>query len=103
NDRSELQKNSLKYINDPNDTTNKYHAIPKTEKTPIRPLNSIFSDSMENVLSDFEETLNLRENSSELGSRNALNNKRKNIQYNGYFSDYGTTQISNRSLPPRIR
>uniref|UniRef100_A0A1I7VKZ7 Uncharacterized protein n=1 Tax=Loa loa TaxID=7209 RepID=A0A1I7VKZ7_LOALO len=64
---------------------------------------SLFSDSLENVVSDFEETLNLRESNSERGSRHPLNNARKNIQCNGYFSDYGTMQSSNRLLPPKMR
>ncbi|KAM3718968.1 KN motif and ankyrin repeat domain-containing protein [Dirofilaria immitis] len=102
NDRSGLKKNSLKYINSQNNTDIKQFSITNIEKAPFSPSNCIFSDSLENVVSDFEEVLNLRECSSERGSRNPLKNARKSVRCNGYFSDYGTTQMKNRPLPPRI-
>ncbi|KAL3994910.1 Ankyrin repeats (3 copies) family protein [Acanthocheilonema viteae] len=106
NDRNDLQKKSKKYINGENDTVNKWCGTSKQliRKAPFSPLDSIFSDSLENVVSDFEEALNLRENNSEGGPRNVPNNVRKNVRYNnGYFSDYGTTQNSNRPLPSKMR
>uniref|UniRef100_A0A1I8EZ70 ANK_REP_REGION domain-containing protein n=1 Tax=Wuchereria bancrofti TaxID=6293 RepID=A0A1I8EZ70_WUCBA len=104
NDRNSLQKNSLKHISDQNDTSKRCYATTKQliEKSSFSPLNSIFSDSLENVVSDFEETLNLRKNNSERKSRDLLNNARKNVRCNGYFSDYGTTQSNNRPLPPKM-
>ncbi|MCP9262105.1 BMA-VAB-19, isoform e [Dirofilaria immitis] len=86
-----------------NNTDIKQFSITNIEKAPFSPSNCIFSDSLENVVSDFEEVLNLRECSSERGSRNPLKNARKSVRCNGYFSDYGTTQMKNRPLPPRIR
>ncbi|EJW79241.1 hypothetical protein WUBG_09850 [Wuchereria bancrofti] len=79
NDRNSLQKNSLKHISDQNDTSKRCYATTKQliEKSSFSPLNSIFSDSLENVVSDFEETLNLRKNNSERKSRDLLNNARK--------------------------
>ncbi|CAG9534885.1 unnamed protein product [Cercopithifilaria johnstoni] len=102
NDRNGLQKYSLKYVGDLNSTVNKWCGTPK-QKQARNPLDSIFSDSLENVVSDFEETLNLQESKSERESQNLSNNARKNMRYNGYFSDYGTAQSSNRSLPLKIR
>ncbi|VDK67147.1 unnamed protein product [Litomosoides sigmodontis] len=96
------QKNSAKYISDENSIANKWCGRPKhfgnLGRATFSPLDSIFSDSLENVVSDFEEVFNFRESNSERGSRTVLNDVRKNIPYNGYSSDYGPTQSSDRPL-----
>ncbi|VDN01849.1 unnamed protein product [Thelazia callipaeda] len=67
-------------------------------KIVVTPINSIFSNSLENVVSDFEETLNLRGNCSDRESATRLNNNRKNVHTNGYLSDYSTLQFYSHSL-----
>ncbi|VIO93835.1 Uncharacterized protein BM_BM5928 [Brugia malayi] len=104
NDENGPRKNSLKHISDQNDTSERCYLTTKQliEKSSFSPLDSIFSDSLENVVSDFEETLNLRKSNSKRESRDLLNNALKNVRCNGYFSDYGTTQSKNRLLPPKM-
>uniref|UniRef100_A0A915Q863 ANK_REP_REGION domain-containing protein n=1 Tax=Setaria digitata TaxID=48799 RepID=A0A915Q863_9BILA len=103
-DRNGSERNSFNKISAEDSTTvNECSTTSQTiKRVPFSPLDSIFSDSLENVVSDFEEALNLRKGNSESTSRNQLSSAQKNKRNNGYLSDYDTAQIYSQSLPPRM-
>ncbi|VDK39159.1 unnamed protein product [Gongylonema pulchrum] len=64
------------------------------------------SNSLENVVSDFEETLHPRGSTSDRESSIRGLKMRKNdssTRCNGYLSDYTGAQQISRSLPPKSR
>ncbi|CAB3404135.1 unnamed protein product [Caenorhabditis bovis] len=75
------------------------------DRSLMSPLDSVFSDSLENIMSDFEEALALHKTADEAMQKNKREkdiHEIKNRFQNGYSSDYTTYRRGNNTLEKKL-